>query len=127
MSYDFEYYSGRHLKYPSKPPRPSIGRAPSSIEARAYADALEHYERELEGYEEDKSYYHSQMSALGREFEEKLRSDYAMSEGEFDVIWTEAYDRGHSAGLEEVVSHFDSLHTFVHKYMLVWYEKGSKD
>ena len=124
MSYDFDYYSGRHLVYPAKPSRPSIGRSASAIEARAYADALEHYERELEGYEEDKSYYHSQMSALDREFEEKLRSDYAMSKDEFDVIWSEAYDRGHSAGLEEVVSHFDSLYEFAKKYTSVMMMKG---
>jgi hypothetical protein len=124
MSYDFDYYSGRHLKYPAKPTKPTLGRSPSAIEARAYADALEYYDRELDGYKEDKSYYHSQMSSLCREFEEKLRSDYAMSEGEFEVIWSEAYERGHSGGLEEVVSHFDSLYEFVKKYTSVMMMRG---
>ena len=116
MSYDFEYYSGQHLKYPKKPTKPSLGRNPSSIEARAFADALEEYEREFKGYEEDKRYYQSQMSALHHEFTDKLKADYGLSDEEFDVIWSEAYDRGHAYGLEEVASHFGSLYDFALKY-----------
>jgi len=116
MSYDFDYYDGKHLKSPVKPTKPTIGRSPSSIEARAFADALEEYERDFKGYEEDKRFYQSQVSALYREFLDKLKADYGLSDEEFDVIWSEAYDRGHSYGLSEVASHFDSLYDFALKY-----------
>jgi ClpP class serine protease len=116
MSYDYDYFSGLHLKLPSQPAKPTLGRNPSAIEARAFADALEDYERAFRSYEEDKSYYQSQISALHHEFTDKLKADYGLSDEEFDVIWSEAYDRGHAYGLEEVASHFGSLYDFALKY-----------
>lgn len=124
MSYDFEYYSGKHLKYPKKPSKPSINHNPSSIEARAFADALEEYEREFRCYEEDTQYYRSQMSELHREFRYKLKADYGMCNAEFDVIWDEAYDRAHSGGLEEVFGEFNRLYDFANKYTSVMMMKG---
>jgi hypothetical protein len=126
MSYDFDYYSGRHLKYPARPTKPTLGRDPSSVEARAFADALGEYELEFKKYEEDKRWYQSQLSTLMKEFEDKLKKDNDLSDGEFQVIWPEAYDRGHSSGLEEVCSHFNSLLYFAERYILAWNEKGSK-
>ena len=117
MSYDFDYYSGSDIRYPEKPVKPRLERNPTAIEARAFADALEEYEREFKAYQEDKSFYQSQASSRKTEFKDKLKKDYDLSDEEFDVIWSEAYDRGHSGGLSEVYSYFDSLYDFVHKYM----------
>lgn len=125
-NYDFDHYSGAHLISPKKPTKPTLERNPSAIEARAFADALEEYEREFKGYEEDKRWYQSQKSALMQDFKDKLKKDYALSDEEFDIIWSEAYDRGHSRGLEGVYSHFDSVHDFAERYARVWGEKGSK-
>lgn len=119
MSYDFDYYAGRHIKLREKPKKPFLGKNPSAIEARAFADALEDYERELESYKEDQSYYRSQLSVLALEFEDKLKKDYGLCDQEYQVLWNEAWDRGHSAGLEEVYSEFDSLFHFVKKYIKV--------
>jgi hypothetical protein len=124
MSYDFDHYSGRHLKYPTKPTKPTLERNPSSIEARAFADALEEYERKCRSYEEDKSYYQFQMAVLHREFADKLKADYGMGDAEFDTIWGEAYDRGHSGGLEEVFNEFDRLYDFVNKYTSIMMMRG---
>lgn len=117
MSYDFDYYSGHDLKYPSKPTKPTLGRNPTAVDARAFADALEEFEREYKGYLEDKSYYNSMVSARMNEFQVKLMNDYGLCQQEFDVIWEKAWEDGHSAGLSEVYWHFDSLFDFVHKYM----------
>ncbi len=124
MSYDFDYYNGTHLKYPAKPTKPSLGRNPSSTEARAFADALEEYEREFKGYEELKRFYQSKMSALHHEFTDKLKAEYGMGDAEFDAIWGEAYDRGHSGGLQEVFGEFDRLYDFVNKYTSIMMMKG---
>jgi hypothetical protein len=124
MSYDFDYYSGNHLKYPTKPIKPTISRNPSALVARAWAEALEEYERELEKFEEDRSYYTSENSRLLKEFTEKLQKDYEISDAQFRVLWNEAYDRGHSAGLEEVFSYFDTLYNLVTSYMSVSTHKG---
>lgn len=127
MSYDFQYYSGEMLRTPTKPSKPRLERNPNAIEARAYADALEDYEREMKSYGENLGWYYKERGALLTKFQDKLRSDYNLSESEFSVLWNESYNRSHSGGLSEVYHEFDSLHEFVHKYLLVWHEKGSKD
>lgn len=116
MSYDFEYYSGKMLRMPDKPAKPRLERNANAIEARAYADALEEYEREMKSYDEDLGWYKSQMKSLMIQFQDKLRSDYSLSESEFSVLWNEAYNRGHSGGLHEVYHEFDSLHDFGLKF-----------
>ncbi len=116
MSYDFDYYRGTDLRVPTKPVKPTLGRNPSAIEARAFADALEEYEREFRSYEDDRSYYQSMVNARAREFEDKLQKDYALDDDEFAAIWSEAYSRGHSGGFREVWQEFDSLYDFALKY-----------
>jgi len=124
MNYDFDYFAGRHLKFPKKPTKPTLERNPSAIEARAFADALEEYEREMKSYEEDKCFYQSELTSLQREFRDKLKSDYSLTDAEFVVLWSEAYDRNHSGGLEEMANAFDSLYDFVLKYMDAAKQKG---
>lgn len=116
MSYDFEYYSGKHLKYPSKPTKPTISRNPSANEARAWADALEEYEREMKSYDEDLSWYRSESRRLQNEFMDRLKKDYGLSDKAFDLVWSKAWERGHSAGLHEVYHEFDDLCEFLYEW-----------
>lgn len=116
MSYDFEYYSGNMLRMPEKPTKPRMERNPTSIEARAYADALEEYESALASYNEDLGWYRSESNSLLLKFQDKLRSDYGLHESEFSVLWNEAYRRGWCNGLQEVYHEFDSLHDFGLKF-----------
>jgi hypothetical protein len=116
MSYDFDYYRGEDLRAPLKPVKPVLGRNPTAIDARAFADALEEYEREFRSYEENKSYYQHQLSARHREFEDKMKKDYGLDDDEFAAIWSEAYNRGHSGGFSEIYQEFDSLFDFALKY-----------
>lgn len=119
MSYDFEYYSGQMLRMPDKPVKPRLERNPTAIEARAFADALEEYEREMRAYNENLTWYRSEKNCLQIKFQNKLKEDYGLSNEEFDVIWAEAWDNGHSAGLHEVYSYFDRLYDFALKYVEV--------
>lgn len=116
MSYDFKYYSGQMLRMPDKPSKPNLGRNPTATEARAFADALEEYEIAMKAYEENLGWYRSEKSKLLVKFQERLRADYNLSEGAFNVIWSEAWDRGHSGGLYEVYHEFDSLCDFITKW-----------
>jgi hypothetical protein len=127
MSYDFQYYSGEMLRMPEKPVKPRLERNPSSIEARAYADALEGYEREMKSYNENLGWYRSEKKLLLQRFQEELRTDFDLSESEFSVLWDEAYKHARSGNLSEVYHEFNSLHDLFRKYMLAHYEKGSKD
>ena len=126
MSYDFDYYSGQHLKAPVKPNKPFLGRNPTAIDARAYADAMEEYERELESYKEDASYYNHSRNALMEELKNRILVEYNLPAVKFDYIWSESYNRAHSGGLEEVFSEFNSLYNFIQTYnKLDDYQKGS--
>ena len=113
MNYDFEYYSGVMLRMPEKPVKPRLEHNPSSIEARAYADALEEYEHEMKAYNENLGWYRSEKAALLIKFKDNLRTDYDLEVAAFDVIWSEAWDRGHSGGLREVYYEFDRLFEFL--------------
>ena len=115
MNYDFDYFTGAHLKYPIKPTKPTIGRNPSAIEARAWAEPPEEYEREMKGYQEDKSWYQSEKSRLMSEFKTKLQADYHLSDAEFDTLWDESHAR--DEGLPSIYNEFDRLYDFVLKFM----------
>ena len=121
MNYDFDYYSGGHLSVPQKPVKPTIGRNPSAIEARAWAEALEEYESALASYNENLGWYRSEKAALLIKFQDNLRTDYDLEATAFDAIWSEAWDRGYSGGLHEVYHEFDRLFEFLEKY-----EKATK-
>jgi hypothetical protein len=124
MSYDFEYYSGQMLRAPTKPSKPGLSRNPTAIEARAFADALEEYEREMKAYNENLSWYRSEAASLLTKFQDKLKEDYSLGSAEFDVIWSEAYDHSHSGGLQEVYYEFERLYEFAIKYTKVMMMKG---
>lgn len=117
MSYDFIYYSGKMLRMPTKPTKPAISRNPTAIEARAFADALEEYEREMKAYNESLSLYRYEVESLLNKFKDKVRAEYSLSEASFNVIWSEACDRSHSGGLQEVYYEFDRLYDFVTEYI----------
>jgi hypothetical protein len=116
VSYDFDYFSGNHLFTPSKPTKPTLGRNPNAIEARAYADALEVYEKELESYDENLRWYYREKNSLLSDFKDKLRSDYNLPEEKFSVIWEEARARASDEGLYKIHDEFDSLFYFICKY-----------
>jgi hypothetical protein len=126
MSYDFEYYSGQMLRVPTKPSKPGLSRNPTAIEARAFADALEEYEREMKAYNENLSWYRSEAASLLTKFQDKLKEDYCLGSSEFDVIWSEAYDRAHvdARGLQEVYYKFERFYEFANKYTKVMMMKG---
>jgi hypothetical protein len=124
MSYDFEYYSGKDLVYPTKPSVPFLRTNPSAADARIYAD-------ELEAYEVAMLEFHAEISRVGKlrnerldEFINVLRSDFGMTQPEFDVIWGKAYDEAHNGGLAETYHKFCDLAEFVSEYNKVMMMKG---
>jgi hypothetical protein len=116
MNYDFDYYSGSDIKYPNKPSKPKLERNPSSIEARVFAEALEEYEREIESYDEDLSYYKHMKTARLNEFKTVLRDDHDITEAQFNVIWHHAWEHGHSTGLHDVCSYFEDFYELASEF-----------
>lgn len=116
MSYDFDYYSGSHLKVPVKLTKPTLGRNPTAIDARAFADALEEYEREYKAYKENMTFYELSRSSLIEEFKLKLINDYELSQIGFDVIWGNANDYSGFGGLKDIFNEFERLSDLIEKY-----------
>lgn len=51
-----------------------------------------------------------------------LRDEYILSDDMFKLIYSEAYERGHSAGYDEVANYFPDLVDFVRRAITI-YEK----
>ena len=123
MKYDFDYYSGSDLIYPQKPSKPFLSRSPSAPEARAYADDLAVYEKNLEEYKSDRDWYSAQQRNRLLELQEKLRDDYDITETQMFILWNKAYEDGHSEGLNRVVALFDEYYNLASertKAFLYW-------
>lgn len=116
MDYDFHYYSGEDLQYPSKPAKPILGRNPNAIEARAWADAMEEYEREMKGYTENRDDYTRRINGRYNELKTRLRDDYDITDGQMQVLWSKAWEDGHSEGLHRVVAIFDELYDIASQF-----------
>jgi hypothetical protein len=122
MTYDFDYFSGQDLRYPIKPTKPTLGRNPNAIEARAWADAMEEYEREMKGYVEDRDEYTRSINGRYYELKTRLCDDYDITEAQMHLLWSKAYEDGHSEGLHRVVTIFDELYDITSKFAAL--EKG---
>jgi hypothetical protein len=109
--YDYDYFEGKDLRYPAKPVKPVLTRNPTAAEARAYANSLEGYERDLCAYKEDRDQYDREMTLRGQKLHDRIRDDYDITEDQFDLLWSKAVDRAHSSGsLEEAVANFEELY-----------------
>ena len=109
-NYDYAYYEGADLKYYSKPIKPTLGRNPNSVEALAYATALDDYERQFDSYKESCAYNEAQKTLRMKELQETIQADYDINEKQFAVLWGPAYEDGHSEGLNQVVNRFDEYY-----------------
>lgn len=108
MIYDFDYYAGKDIKYPERPKRPTLARNPTPAAARAYADALEKFEKENEDYLKKKMDYSSALNSRMSTFISELKSDWILTDLQFETIWTVAMERGRDDGLEAVYDHFEN-------------------
>lgn len=122
MSYDFDYFSGKDLRYPMKPKKPKLDKDHTPAAARSYADDLEQYEKEIENYNDELSYCRSRKAARLKEFQDKLRDDYDITEAQFFVIWHKAWEEGHGSGLSEVYHYFDEFYELATEFAAL--EKG---
>ena len=100
--------------YPSKPVKPLLPKNASSVEARAYADALADYEKLLEAYNVARDEWRAESNRLNEQFRTDVEAEYEMTDHpKRDLLWSKAYDHGHSAGYGEVLSWYDDLHDLI--------------
>ena len=113
MSYNFAYIRGSDLVYPKSPKKPRLSSNPSAQEAREYADALEHYDIVYTEYRDELMKYTSEIHRREDQFRKELQEEYDLSDAHFSVLWSFAWDDGHSAGYEEVVLYFERYYDLV--------------
>jgi len=109
-NYDYAYFEGEDLKQYSKPVKPTLDRNPTSEDARTFADALDDYERQFDSYKESCAYNEAQKTLRMKELQETMQADYDINEKQFALLWTTAYEDGHSEGLHQVVNRFDEYY-----------------
>jgi hypothetical protein len=113
MKNDYDFYRGTDIVLPIKPTKPRMSSTPTAVDARTYADALEAYEKDIAVYENDFRVYKTLKQARVELFKEELFADTNLTRNKFEVIYSRAWDKGHSCGLQEVENCFNDLCDFI--------------
>ena len=94
------------VEYPPHPKKPRLGPNPTSAQAREYAAALELYETvEMPEHKKLQAAYYARASEIETQFQDDLESYYDMKDHpKRSLVYSKAYERGHSAGFGEVAN-----------------------
>lgn len=114
--FDYSYYTGKDLVYPTRPPKPTMPMSDNPDNLRDYADRLESYQKEKEKYINALQVYNETMVERKNELNNKLMDEYDLNSDAFNIIWNKAYNDYHSGGLEEVIQEFENLYDFVMEF-----------
>lgn len=91
------------LPYPSKPIKPRMDSNPTKADADRYFKSMEEYELLIKKYLEDKDAYNDNEGKLREQFKQDLFVDLGIVDNpKKDLLFSIAWDKGHSAGLNEV-------------------------
>jgi hypothetical protein len=115
--YDLNYYNGNDLVYPKSPVKPYLMSGANSEEVLSYAKALAIYENALPEYRALARVYQNQSNLRIEELKVRMREDYELTQRQFDVLWSKAWEDGHACGLSEVIYHFDELYELASEFM----------
>ena len=114
QDWDWDYFAGRDIEYPQgRPSKPVMPKNPTPTALREYADELESYEALKSAWNRAVKKYQDAVAARQAEFRAELRKTGDFTDEQFDLLWSEAWELGHSSGLNEVAYHFDELHGLV--------------
>ncbi len=113
MSINVEDFKTK-LTYPSRPVRPEIlGKKISDVSVDDLAAAMAaktEYDLAMAAYDEAKKAYNADEARLEAEFKSALEVDHGISgHPNADKLYSIAWSYGHSAGLGEVVTHYNEL------------------
>lgn len=96
----------RAIPYPKVLTRPYLKKNATSAEAREFADALEKYEVEKFIYLAEVKKANIAMSEVDDEFTEALFEDLGIVDNpKKDLLYSKAYELGHSGGYSEIYSY----------------------
>lgn len=100
---DADYYAGRDLTYPARPHKPSLASRSTPAGIRAYADVL------VRDVCAARDAWSIAMRGRSDELAADLAAEYGLTEKQTAVLFSKAWEDGHSAGIQEVIDNFDEL------------------
>lgn len=100
-------------KHPTKPSVLALGKNPTPDDFRNHAALLEKYESDIAEFNAKRGEYYAEKNRLEELFVEKLFSESSLSRPVFDIVYSKAYEDGHSGGYYEVAETFENLEDFV--------------
>ena len=132
-----ESYNQIHWKYPSSFRNFSDKKLKEFDETQTgtikeLAERKEKYSEQLKAeYRELQKKERKELNAIEDELREKVyqqsyAKDFPNGRKIFDHLWSIAYDRGHSCGMQEVVTEFDDINYNFHELMEIMNEKEER-
>jgi len=98
------------MSYPVEPKRPDAPATASSTLVRAYADALDVYDMEMEVWKSATIDYQCQMHSLARQFRADLEAEHDMAgHPKASKLYSLAYEHGHHDDYEGIAYWYDEL------------------
>ena len=108
MDFDKYKYNGPIIQ---KPTRPRLNAVKANADdARQFAIDLETYDKKLEEWQEYSSDLNKQLGKLSQQFQEDLYIDLGIQDNpKRHLLYSKAYEMGHSAGCSEVYYYASNL------------------
>lgn len=96
--------------YPQTPRKPRLAVNATPAEVRDYADQLEAYDEAMKHHRALLAAYYARAAALEAEFRHDLEVEYHMvGHDKADLLYSKAYELGHSGGIQEVANCYSDL------------------
>jgi hypothetical protein len=74
------------------------------------------YENEYAVYVDLMRQYKETVQHRLEEFRQTIQKDHDLTDGQMNLLWSAAWDAGHSGGLEEVYCYFRTYHDLVTRF-----------
>ncbi len=99
----------------------------SNKEALGFSQNIEKVQVNEEEYKEKRKLYFEDCAKVDEYWMSELRKEFDISDKLFDVCYSEAYDRGHSAGYHEVYIYMIEVVEFAEKIITANAEEKYND
>lgn len=110
---DYSKYQNQ-VPYRTKPTKPSLPKNPTAQEARQYANDIEAYATFMEEVEASRNEYRKEEANILGQFQADALEEVGLANHpKKDIIFSKAWQNGHSGGFSEVFGQLQDLASFV--------------
>lgn len=109
--------------YPIKPQKPFLPKLDSenpekireyTVKVSDFAKAMENYNKAMDNYYEVKKAFDAKQKELNDLFEKDLQLEFNITPSVHSIIYSKAYEEGHSGGFSEIYHWYEELAGFVY-------------